>query len=151
MARNVTVELDTKVLDNLIKHLNGNVEEAVNKAGFVVEGKAKLRAPIDTGALRASIYTSIKGNRQRFESAKGKAIAESHNVNSRGRIQPLTNEDIVQLPEPKDNHTVYVGPSVEYGAEVELGGQHAAQPYLLPAMRETERELRDLLKKAVTP
>lgn len=136
MARNVTVTFDTKVLDNLIKHLDGNVEEAVNKAGFVVEGKAKLRAPVDTGALRASIYTSIKG---RTTAAMNKARS----------LNP--DAGIVPLPVPDNNHTVYVGPSVEYGAEVELGGQHAAQPYLLPAMREAERELRDLLKKAVTP
>jgi len=136
MARNVTVTFDTKVLDNLIKHLDGNVEEAVNKAGFVVEGKAKLRAPVDTGALRASIYTSIKG---RATTAMNKARS----------LNP--DAGIVPLPVPDNNHTVYVGPSVEYAAEVELGGRHAAQPYLLPAMRETERELRDLLKKAVTP
>lgn len=138
MARQtVVVELDTKVLDNLIKHLNGNVEEAVNKTGFVVEGKAKLRAPVDTGALRASIYTSIKG---RATTAMNKARS----------LRP--DAGIVPLPTPDNNHTVYVGPSVEYGHLIELGeSNRPARPYLLPAVREAERELMELLKKAVTP
>jgi hypothetical protein len=45
----------------MIRNLDGNVAEAVAKTAFAVEARAKILAPVDTGALRASIYTALKG------------------------------------------------------------------------------------------
>lgn len=140
MARNSTViTLDTRVLDDLIKHVGGDVAEAVAKTAFAVEARAKVKAPVDTGALRASIYVSTKGG-SRFSKARSAAAA----------LRP--NTGINELPVPSDDHTAYVGPSVEYGAAVEMGSaRRAGTPYLLPAVRETEREFREFLAKAVKP
>lgn len=140
MPRSETViKLDTRVLDAMIKNTGGNVAQAVAKVGFAVEARAKVKAPVDTGALRSSIYTSLKGGSKFAE-----ASAEAHARRPDTRTGPL--------PVPEDDHTAYVGPSVEYGAAVELGTtRRPATPYLLPAVRETEKEFRKALGDAVKP
>lgn len=131
-------ELDTRVLDAIIKNLSGNVANAVAKAAFSVEARAKIKAPVDTGALRASIYASLQ-NGGRGTEAMGEARARNPEVETH------------PLPVPTDNHTAYIGPSVEYGAAIELGTvRRAGTPYLQPALRETEDEFRKLLANAVT-
>jgi HK97 gp10 family phage protein len=125
------ITLDTKVLDGIIKHLGGNVAEAIEKVAFAVEARAKVNAPVDTGALRASIYTSVR----------------------RGGNSPqhFTGVDYIDLPTPPNAQVVYVGPSVEYGAAVHFGTHGVpGRPYLLDAVRQTENMFRDSVAKAVT-
>lgn len=149
MAKYTHVEFDTKVLDAIIKNLDGNVANAVAKVAFAVEGRAKVNAPVDTGALRASIYTSLKGN-SKFDDAKASATQRSQRRNGSGRVQPLEDKDFVPLPVPTSDAVAYVGPSVEYGAAVELGSvRRGGTPYLLPAVRQTENDMRKELGKAV--
>ncbi len=148
MARRM--ELDTTVLDGIIKNLDGNVAEAVAKVAFAVEGRAKINAPVDTGALRASIYTSLKGS-NKFDDARANAIQRSNRRNGAGRVQLLESGDFVPLPMPTSDAVAYVGPSVEYGAAVELGSvKRGGTPYLLPAMRQVEADMRKELGKAVS-
>lgn len=142
MARNSTVvQIDTRVLDDLIKHLDGNVAEAIAKTAFGVEARAKLKAPVDTGALRASHYTSLKDSHStRFATARQDAIGRRPDA----VLEPL--------PIPKNDHEAYVGPSVDYAEEVHNGTtSKVGRPFLLQAARETESDLREFLKKAVTP
>lgn len=137
MAKSVTTELDTRKLDNILKRLGGNVADTVAKAAFAIEGKAKINAPVDTGALRASIYTSLK------DGGRGNAAMSAASA--------LNPEVVTEaLPVPRDSHTAYVGPSVEYGADVELGtNRRPGTPYLQPAVRDTEREFYAMLGDAV--
>lgn len=138
MAKQTTVTLDTRVLDAIVRNLGGNVADAVAKAAFAIEARAKVRAPVDTGALRASIYTSLAGGGRSSD-----AMADARSRNPDVETTPL--------PVPRDKHTAYVGPSVEYATALEFGSAgRAAQPYLIPAVRETEAEFRKLLGKAVT-
>lgn len=131
-------ELDTKVLDDILKHLDGNTADKIAKAAFAVEGRAKTKIPVDTGAARASIYTSLS-NGERSDDAMADASARRPGV------------ELTPLPVPRDNHTAHVGPSVEYGMAIELGAANrAAQPYLVPAVRETEAEFRAMWKDVVT-
>lgn len=137
MATSSKTTVDTRVLDAILKHLDSNVANAVAKAGFAVEARAKIKAPVDTGALRASIYTSLKDGGRGSE-----AMSEA-----RGRNPDVTTQ---ALPVPRDDHTAYVGPSVEYGAAIELGSaRRAGTPYLQPAVRETEDDFRRMLADAV--
>jgi hypothetical protein len=140
MARNSTiVQLDTRVLDAMIRNLDGNVAEAVAKTAFAVEARAKILAPVDTGALRASIYTALKGE-ERFNQARSDAASRRPNV------------AIAPLPVPRDGHTAYVGPSVEYGEIVHNGSSTmAGRPFLAQAVRDAERDLRRHLGEAVQP
>lgn len=138
MARGKTVvTLNTKVLDGILKNTDRNVAEAVAKVAFTVEANAKILAPVDTGALRASIYTSLAhgGN-------GSQAMTEARTRNPDANVLPL--------PEPQDDHTAYVGPSVEYGLGVEIGTRRRpATPYLLPAARKAERDLMGVIGVAV--
>ena len=52
------IQIDTKELDRLIRQTPGKTKELVKSLAFVVEGEAKTHAPVDTGALRASINTT---------------------------------------------------------------------------------------------
>lgn len=129
--------LDIIKLELLIKALDGNVRDAVAKAAFMVEGRAKTKAPVDTGALRASIYVSMK---------RGSKGDEAMSAARARRPEAI----ITPLPTPKDDLTAHVGPSVEYGEAVELGSaRRAGTPYLQPALRETESDIKKLLSKAV--
>lgn len=138
MAKNrVDVTINTKKLDAILKHLAGNITGAVAKAGFAIEAKAKQKAPVDTGALRASIYTSM---RRTDNSSAAMSAAKARNP------EVVTEP----LPVPRDDHTAHIGPSVEYGEAIELGSvRRSGTPYLQPAVRETEAQFRELLSKAV--
>lgn len=131
--------LDTSILDKLIKDCDGNVSEAIMKAAFMVEGRAKIKAPVDTGALRASIYVSMK---------RGSKGNEAMAAARARRPEAIT----TPLPTPHNELTAYIGPSVSYAQEVEMGGStRSGTPYLQPALRETESDIKKLLKEAVKP
>lgn len=112
------VYTDTSNLNRLIDRIPVNKRQLVKSVAFQVEALAKMKAPVDTGALRNSIYTSLQSSNN-----------------------PPT-EATEQLPTPTDDVTAFVGPSVEYAIYQELG-THAmqAQPFMLPALREIERQL----------
>jgi len=130
MARNATiVEIDTDRLNRLIRKIPGNVADAVAAVAFSIERAAKINAPVDTGALRASIYTRI-GQRDNYQMALSEAASRKPDV------------AMGQLPQPENSTTAYVGPGVEYGVHVELGtSKRGAQPFLTPAVRQVERSL----------
>ena len=115
MATKVTT--DTRRLNNLIARSGMNNANFLKAIGFAVEALAKIKSPIDTGALRNSIYTRTP-------------TSNEQNLN--------TTEE---LPRPP-NDSVYVGPSVEYAIYQELGTRSMeAQPSMIPALREIERQL----------
>jgi HK97 gp10 family phage protein len=123
---NITTQVDTRRLNQILRDLPGNAAEAVRTTAFAVESKAKQKAPVDTGALRASIYTA---------------------TNRTGGTSPGNQT----LPQPNDPLTANVGPSMDYAPHVELGtNRSAAQPYLVPAVREVENDLAGNFKKVVT-
>ena len=59
MSRNSIVTLDTRKLNALIRKIPGNVADAVAATAFAIERQAKINAPVDTSALRGSIYARI--------------------------------------------------------------------------------------------
>lgn len=120
------VFVETTRLNQLIASIDPDTEKVVKSVAFQIEALAKIKAPVDTGALRNSIYVSLK----------------THNV-------PPTEATEV-LPTPTDNVSAYVGPSVEYAIYQELGtGEMEAQPFLIPALREIERQLEEHFRELV--
>lgn len=122
MAGKVTS--DTRRLNSIIVNSDRNNRQFIKAVGFSVEARAKMKDPIDIGNLVNSIYTATSDD----------------------NTMPVINEpDIVreELPKP-DNTSVFIGPSVEYGIFQELGTTiMEAQPYMLPALREIEDQLRN--------
>jgi len=100
-----------KKLAQLQAKSDGKLKEVLTKSVIEVERKAKLKSPVDTGRLRASI---------------------THEV-SKLRSQ----------------HIGRVGTNVEYAPYQEFGTvKIKAQPYLLPALRESMRFIKKLIEKA---
>ena len=56
----MTTKLDTRVLDAIAKGLDKNNDQVLASVAFQVEAEAKVRAPVDTGALKNSIHTEKK-------------------------------------------------------------------------------------------
>lgn len=48
-----------RVFNQISYEAQNNVEKALQKAGFLVEREAKIKAPVDTGRLRASISSRM--------------------------------------------------------------------------------------------
>lgn len=57
----MTVELDTTVLDRLSRRFGGSGDNAAAAIAFLIEGKAKMLAPVDTGTLKNSIHVENTG------------------------------------------------------------------------------------------
>ena len=63
MSATITVKLDTRVLDALAAKLNMSTDQVIHSAALQVEAEAKVKAPVETGALKNSIHTEDKGNK----------------------------------------------------------------------------------------
>lgn len=125
-------EIDTTRLNRILNNLPGNRRDAVRATAFAIERKAKPKTRFDTGALRSSIYVRLGKGATPLPVVEGDA-------------------ERVELPEPENDDTAHVGPSVEYGIWQELGTENmAGQPYLGPAVSESADELERGMRYAVT-
>ena len=52
--------LDTRKLDQVLRDLEPDASKIVNKYGTAITGEAAKGAPVDTGALRASLLSESK-------------------------------------------------------------------------------------------
>lgn len=125
-------EIDTGRLNQILNSLQENRREAVGVTAFAIQRKAQPKTRFDTGALRNSIYVRM-----------GRRATP---------LPPLEGDPPrVELPQPEDDDTAHIGPSVEYGIWQELGTEiMAAQPFLGPAVREAADELERNFRPVVT-
>lgn len=116
------VVLDTRGINNILRNLDDKTGKAVRTVGLAIVREAQILAPVDTGALRASIYMRTA---------------------SKNDVPAVASDaERVELPSPHEKTTVTLGPSVDYGIWQELGtGVMAAQPYLLPAIERITHDL----------
>jgi HK97 gp10 family phage protein len=57
----IVTHLDTRRLDQIIANLDGKASEIVRTTAFEVEQKAKMLAPVKTGALKGSLKAEEHG------------------------------------------------------------------------------------------
>lgn len=57
MSFSISVTIDTRELDRIAAQLDMKADEIVKNMAFKVEGNARALAPVDTGALSASMAT----------------------------------------------------------------------------------------------
>lgn len=131
-----TTEVKSK-LGKMSRELEGLLGQVVRKTAFDIEAEAKVRAPIDTGALRASIHAVTD--------------RESHHAQARAATAAAA-PSLSLFPEVKPNErlSAVVAVGVEYGLYVEMGT--AAMPgraYLRPAMEKARRPFEQALAAAV--
>lgn len=122
MAKNTTVSITFNRFPEIAAALPEKTDIVVRKTAFDVEGQAKMRAAVDTGALKSSIYVTL-GN---GESTYGQAVADALSANPNAGIVP-------EFPKPPE-HEAVIGPSVDYGVHVEYGtSRMSGQPFMIPA------------------
>ena len=128
----VTTKLDLSGIERFEREFPARAEALVDKVAFDVQGRAQNMAPVDTGALRNSIYTvTRKSDGYRNAASAIKA------ANPEAETAPL--------PIPDEELVAHVGPSVEYAIYQELGtSRMAARPFLIPAVE----QLRNTWKQA---
>lgn len=120
----ITTKLDMRGLERLQRELMPKAEALVEKTAFDVQGQAQNRAPVDTGALKASHYTVTRRGGDDLNAV-------------RALVAQLAGPgvSVVAIPRPTDDLVAHVGPSVEYAIFQELGtSKMGAQPFLVPAV-----------------
>lgn len=133
-------QTEVKIVFNILPTLGDAARTAlsqlVRKAAHDVESLAKANAPVDTGALRASIHViTSDGSDYKAVARQVRRINKKHNTN----VQLLTE---VERPDSPLQAFVVVG--VDYGVPVEFGtARRAATPYLLPAAEQVEKPFLD--------
>ena len=118
----ISTKLDMSGLERIERELLPKAEALVNKTAFDLQGRAQNNAPVDTSALRNSIYTVTRKS-DGFQAAASVAQTQNPKV------------EIAPIPSPTEELAAHVGPSVEYGIYQELGTVHiGAHPFLVPAV-----------------
>lgn len=132
MPRRSRVVVDDRRLRAVIRNAGPRARVALGNVAFAVERLAKQKAPVDTGALRASIYTVMPGESNEPPAVGGDGERVGLPAVGRGEL------------------VAHVGPSVGYGIYQELGTRFsAAQPFLLPALRAVEGEVPGYFREVV--
>ena len=134
----ITVEFDDSGLSRLTDRLEAELAKAVAASAFVVEDLAKMNAPVDTGALQASLYT-------RTAAASG----FSDSVLASSARRPGT-EFVREAPRPASSLEAIVAAGVHYATYVEFGTARMAGRYFLRrAGQEAVSQIRDLFARAM--
>lgn len=123
MTDDFNVVIDTKKLDALIAKSPEMVDKAIVATAFDVAGLAAEFAPLQTGALKASIFVKT-------HSSNGFSAAESaaSGMNPEAEIHDPT-------PDTPPLMTAYVAPGMNYAAYQEFGtSRMPAHPFLTPAV-----------------
>jgi hypothetical protein len=125
------MRLDTSGLDKIVKNLDKNATKSGRKVAFWIEGRAKSYAPVQTSALRNSIYVNAKG--------------ENHYDEAASKVKSLQpGAETEEHPAPTGITMAVVGPCVEYAEYVEFGlkskSNYQAQPYFTSALMDAEVE-----------
>jgi HK97 gp10 family phage protein len=128
----ISASLDTSGLEQFTENFRREAEKVVLMTAFNIEGDAKIETPVDTGALRASIYTvTMYGN------GYERAIAEAESVYWSNKIGQDTSVGMPlspRVPEPASPLVAVVAVGMAYGIYVEFGTDRmAARPFMLPA------------------
>lgn len=120
----------------LADKLHDAAKAVVKNAAFNVEHRAKERAPVDTGFLRASLYT-VTGE----SSGYANAAADAASQNAKATMQS-------EEPSPDKDTTAVVHAGANYAAAVEYGSAHGpAQPFLVPAVEDERPDWEHALAK----
>lgn len=106
--------------------------QAIKKAAFDVEARAKMAAAVDTGFMKSSVYSELHDS-----STYGQAIEP-----------PAGAELLPEIPRAENDTTAYVAVGASYAVYVETGTVHmAAQPFLGPAADAVQASLTQVLSK----
>ncbi len=133
MASRVVIVFDD--LPIVAERLHGAAAKLVKTAAFNVEARAKGNAAVDTGAMRAAIYTVTREG-SGYAAAAASAASASINAEMQSE-EPRPEKDTSAVVHAGMNYSVYV----EYGTV-----KMAAQPFMAPAAAAEEPNLQQALR-----
>jgi hypothetical protein len=120
----VTISVDVSGAQKLIASLEKKSMEVLDKAAFDIEADAKSLAPVDTGALKNSIYVSgargrsggsyatNKNAAKGAASAKGKKVKFTHEIKSASKWERIIAASVVYAVYPEFQGQPYMTPAV---------------------------------------
>lgn len=111
MRIQVGTQVKLPEIDKLSKSVQRMVQRAVAKTAFTMEADAKKLAPVDTGALRASIL--VEGGAVRNLDALSKQWNRLYDMSTRRRGKTVF--VTVRPPVPGNKFAAIVAPHMEYG------------------------------------
>ena len=134
----VLVDVDVSGLEQLADRLEKELAGAVAKSAFLIEAYAKMNAPVDTGALRASLYTSTWDS-----SGWGLASGSAGALRSGVTI-------LADVGKPSHRLEAIVAACVNYASHVEYGTwRMSGRFYLRNAAMANLQPIRDLFAQAI--
>lgn len=137
----VTANLNNPKLTKVIDGLEKNLSRAVRLTTFELEREAKRNAPVDTGALRASIFSVVDG---KDGSAKALSAATKPR-RSRYTAGAKVAEVSGRFRRPNGPYQGAVAVGVKYGRPV----NYIHKPFLTAAAWRARRKLRERAKMAM--
>jgi len=156
----VNFEITVDRFDESNALIDAGLSNAIRALGFAVQARAsdnveKVDA-IDTGALRASIFTDTNGSKTR-DQAVAAAIAAGKNPGVHSGKPQLETVIAAEGEQVEGPFEAKVGVCVNYGIYVEMGVNNAfgrniripARPYLLPAAEEVRGEAAEVTKRFI--
>lgn len=91
MSREVVITVELGALKQLRAELQEKAHAILDKAAFDIEASAKGNAPVDTGALRSSIYVSgTHGGGSDYSANQAEASSRNSAVQLHGEQAPST-------------------------------------------------------------
>lgn len=144
MELEIVVEVDTSGFENFSMQLPIEIEQAVRRGAFFVQSQASILAPVDTGALRASIYTetfsasaraSALATARSLWAARHLTIVEGESEEARN-VRTALLAPVAPAPDPPQSpFEAVVAAGMEYAVYLEYGtSRMAARPYFQPAI-----------------
>lgn len=126
-------------LDALAAHIQNEMGEVVRKAAFKIEADAAALAPVDTGALRASIFTVTASG-----STRGRGMGSAR------RKRPGLGE--ARFTETVDDQfEAFVVVGAEYGIYQELGARgRPGKFYMTQAGARNRSWFEDMVRRVIT-
>lgn len=127
----------TKKLNGICENLTVGLPEVLGRAGEVVRADAVKNCPVDTGRLRGSITSRVEGNSAVVGSNVSYGIYVEFGTGSKG--------DKSVSHTTKDKWTYNSG-----GKFYTTSGQKP-QPFLVPALKNNENKIKQLIRQAIKP
>lgn len=140
--------IDVKVVNHfgeIAAEAQKQVERVIRKTAFAIEREAKLRAPVETGFLRASIYTVTAGSSRSFARSSLRAAERRQQ-----RTGNLSSQGLFPEVRVSDKYEALVAVGAEYGIFLEYGTlRSAAQPFMTPAVEAVRPAFERDMKRAL--
>lgn len=135
MRLDATARIDLGDLKRFAREMPQVVDAGIRKAAFAAQRKAQLATPVDTGALRSSIYT-VTSRRSARSAAMASARARRADVRPAQALPP----DAVRPMEAWIACGVEYGMYIEYGTMSGLGPRNWLAATVLPGQDQHYRQ-----------